>query len=401
MSRKEMRRQKVEKRVFDIKKVFISYKDDDNRSKKIVDQLVKFFIAWENIESVPVSRAETTAPPKEVIAKELGEAAYLIQILNNKEGPSKWMVVEWEQAESLSVATETYKLQEGIRTPIALYTNKIDLNSQSYQFIKNAKASGNKRVINIDKQDPSPTLIGILVETGRLPRKHGGITVPDFCKKPQDPDEVNLKALIDFIDNFRYAQNRGLVSVYPDNKASLERLKPRLKNIEENETIRMVGFTLNRYVYPDNEKGIGNIFYSAIKKEGVKAQLLLLNPYCSAAKERMKIESNVDIDRDDSIEDAILYKHNRAVAKYYSNNGHVDIKYYKTPYVGMVLFDDIIFVELYHLGHDGESKKEKTICGRVPVLVIKKPSPFYNLFDSHFANLWENAKKEPKNSMEK
>lgn len=391
----------MEERVFNTILIFISYKEGDNRSEKIVDQLTNFFNAWEKIESVPVAKTETTDPPEEVIEKKLNKATYLIQILNNEEGTSKWMLKEWKKAESLSFAAKRYKDPKGIRKPIALYTNRLDLHSRSNQFIKEAGASGNRRTINIDKQNPSPTLIGILVETGRLPVKHGEITVPDFCKKPHDLDEVNLKALIDFIENFRYAQNRGLVSVYPDNKASLERLKPRLKNIKKNETIRMVGFTLNRYVHPDNEKGIGNIFYSAIKKEGVKAQLLLLNPYCSAAKERMKIESNVDIDRDGSIEDAILFKHNRGVAKYYSNNGHVDIKYYKTPYVGMVLFDDIIFVELYHLGHDGESKKEKTICGRVPVLVIKKPSPFYNLFDSHFANLWENAKKESKNSMEK
>ena len=33
----------------------------------------------------------------------------------------------------------------------------------------------------------------------------------------------------------------------------------------------------------------------------------------------------------------------------------------------------MIFVEIYHLGDDGEAThEEKTICGRVPVLVIEK-----------------------------
>ena len=64
---------------------------------------------------------------------------------------------------------------------------------------------------------------------------------------------------------------------------------------------------------------------------------------------------------------------------------------YQTPYVGMVLFDDIIFVEIYHLGNDGEKSEEKTICGRVPVMVVRNESPFYKLFSTHFERVWEES----------
>lgn len=67
-------------------------------------------------------------------------------------------------------------------------------------------------------------------------------------------------------------------------------------------------------------------------------------------------------------------------------------KKYQTPYVGLVIFDDMLLVEIYHLGDDGEEKLDKNICGRVPVLFIRAGTSFYNLFKSHFEQVWKMLK---------
>lgn len=364
--------------------IFISYKHDEERSFNIANQLSSFFNEWERITCRLIENEESTVPASDLISQKLEDADYLIQIINKRNGPSVWMKTEWDAAGTMAGLTK-----EKMHKPIAFYTNIVNLNDNNCEYLKTALTTQKNKIINIDTQNAGPTIIGILVETGRLSPKHGGVTVPDFCLKHNDPDEIALKALYEFIGNFHHAHKRGLLGVYPNKDKAMERLAPMLEKIADGDTIKMIGFTLHRFVHPDHNDGIGKSFLKAIEKENVKAQLLIINPDCSAAQERMKVESKII---DGNYTEAILSIDSKDVVSYYKHekfNNKVEIKYYRTPYSGIVILDDILFLECYHLGHDGIEDDGKTICGRVPVMFFKKGSPFYELYNSHFTRLWE------------
>ena len=120
---------------------------------------------------------------------------------------------------------------------------------------------------------------------------------------------------------------------------------------------------MHRYTHPDGR--IGGEFIKAVKDRGAKARLLLIDRNCRAAEERISIESPKDYDKGNrnTINKAILFKDNAAVENFYRKedffDGKVQLRFYNTPYAGVVIFRDLIFVEIYHLGHDGEGSGRK------------------------------------------
>jgi hypothetical protein len=171
--------------------------------------------------------------------------------------------------------------------------------------------------------------------------------------------------------------------------------------LDAKKEVKMLGFTLNRFVVPNkirrkNKKNertfdIGGAIKKAIEENGAKVRLLLLKRTCSAATERIKIESEGEPQ-----ENIILLNDSVEVENYWkdtlSEKG-IELKYYETPYAGMVIFDDEAFIELYHLG---SKIKDQNICGHVPILKVKKldeEEALYEMFESHFENVWEAATK--------
>ncbi len=370
------------------KKVFVSYKSDDDRSREILEQLVIFFERW-GLDCQPVDRKESTDVPQESVNKELGESHYLIQLINQQKEPSQWMKIEWDVAKTL-IKTHHMVMR------IAFYTAETPINTTEFKEYAKAHKDGTEWIINVDmdKSAAGKRIEAILKDAEALKEKHGEIVLPAFCYHPRDTSEISLKSFQDFIDNFRHAHSKGLSSVYPDKYKPTAWLLNRLKKLKNGEKVRMLGFTLNRYVYPKNKKGIGEFFRRAVINNNCKAELLIFDRECKASHDRMKIESPADYER--NYKKATLYKDNEDVEKYYTSKqwkGRVFIRKYRTPYMGMLIFDDMILVEIYHLGHDGKEFNEKTICGRVPVLFIRAGTPFYKLFKSHFERVWEIAKK--------
>lgn len=374
---------------FDKKKdgVFISFHDEITESIKIAQELERFFKQWGHYCEL-VRHTKTTTVTERKIKDNLRACRWFLQLFTTDPSPSDWMNRERRWFEGMY--DEKLDLKDVVKF---LYTADSRRKGKEFQKIKAQADEGKIDFIQIDSEDKAKNVLPAILFDGYLGKDQiGDVVLPECCRKPIDPNEIQLKALEDFIGNFRHANTRGLVSVLPDKWKTLEPLKSQFQQAKEGDEIRMIGFTLNRYVFSedeDREAATGAYFKSAIERGGT-ARLLLLDQNFHAAKERVKIESPGEYFKNtvfynDSVEVNNFYKQGQYTQK-------VKIKYYKTPYVGMVLFRDRIFVELYHLGHDGEKDekaKKRTICGRVPVLVIKKDSPFYKLFDSHFERIWE------------
>ncbi len=366
------------------KKVFISYKSDDDRSVEIKDQLEEFFNNW-GLECKPVDRIENIDPPKIIIDTELRTSHYLIQIFNRQEKPSPWMRKEWDEAQNF------HKYGENMRMLAAFYTTETPIDNESFRRYVTDRNRGEKRIINIDKEkkNAETTIQGIVINAGVLNKTHGKIILPDFCYFPQDPSDISLEAFEDFIECFRDAYEKGLSKVYPDKDKPTAWIVKRLRSMKDGEKVRMLGFTLNRFIYPENKRGIGDVFEQVLSTHDCKAELLIFDRDCQAAHDRMKIETYGDYKKGPKY--TLLYKDNENVEKYYSKKkwkDRITIKKYSTPYMGMVIFNDMILVEIYHLGDDGEEKTDKNICGRVPLLFIQGDTPFYKLFESHFERVW-------------
>ena len=218
-----------------------------------------------------------------------------------------------------------------------------------------------------------------ILKTNKGMERMGEFTLPSFCrsKKTIIPSYTEVGT---FFKNFLDASQRGLDSVLPDKEPTMPLLAAGLKALERGERVRMIGFTLRRYTDP--EKGISGFAFREAVERGVVAQLLQLDPKCAAAKERVRIESPGK-----NFETTPFFKDGAWVRLSYEDRPNVSFRKYATPYVGAVLLPNMAFVEIYHLGNDGEGAND-TICGRVPIMVIRSNTPFYRLFSTHFDTFW-------------
>lgn len=356
------------------KRVFLSYHEENVKSAEIVKQLGEFLKNWE-IECFVMKWEEQTDPPKEKINKALAVSDYLLQLFTDWPKASKWMKIEWEAANSFLYAKE-----KRMHRPIVLFTDETNVASRSFGEIKRERDKGTILAVRVN--EAIPTLYGLMVECGIFKKQHGEIVFPMCCRPGPTPEKIELGHVGHFIQNFSEANRRGLECIYPDRSAAMEVLKNKFGSLRKGEKIRMLGVTLNRYVYPNNPKGIGKTFEATIKR-GVRAYILILDPKCQAAKERADIES-LGI----AYKESLFFVDNQAVKSYYANSNFrnkVEITTYNSPYVGLVLFKDEVYIELYHIA---EELRDANLCGHVPVLVARKDSIYYQLFNSHFESLW-------------
>lgn len=384
-------------------KIFISYREANKESSEIALDLQRFFIEWgRDCELVKYSLSNSH--PKQKIRDYLKASKYLLQLFTTDTDISEWMKFERDTFETmLDYEDEKIKFNDRFKV---LYTSNTDMNSLAFTDTLALANSGLITLFKIDNEEDAQIFLKSIIFDERCQLEGTGpICLPACCKpktysqlppSKQNIDNPYVRETEDYIHNFRIARNRGLKSVQPD-KVALEHLvSRRIQDLKEGDNVSLVGFTLHRYTHP--EGNLGPEFIKAIAERNANARLLVLNRNCRAAKERMRIESPLEIKSNK--EKALLYKDNLAVETFYNDNafydGKVQLRFYSTPYSGVVIFEDLIFVEIYHLGDDGEStEEEKTICGRVPVMVIEKDSPFYRIFSSHFEQLWDSAVATP------
>ncbi|MEW6089089.1 MAG: hypothetical protein AB1498_12385 [bacterium] len=357
--------------------VFISFKESNEKSEQIVEQFKKFFNEWNNLNYSIVRSELTKGKNREDTVQDcLNKSTCFLQILTDHK-ESDWLTKElyWAQMIKLKI--------------FVLYTN--DADRKTIDSLKNERLDIYEI---IDEKNCQRIFKEILFLNKRLPKKCGKIELPDCCLKPQK-QQIEIDRVKEFISNFYEASMRGLIGVYPNRDSVINSLEKRFEKLSsEKGEIRMLGFTLRRYVMPykKDEKGneqenkIGRLFESAITN-GVNAKMLLLSKNCYAAKERTKIENEDKVHKQSD-----LVIHSNEVSSKYLSYKNVKIKYYETPYTGMIIFDDEVYVELYHLGKE---IKDKNLCGHVPILLIKKGQEegYYDLFEHHFDNIWKKSKK--------
>lgn len=386
--------------------IFISYKEDNEKSAEIALELREFFKRWgQDCELVAYSISNS--PPKNEIRDKIKSSKYMLQLLTTDRKISDWMQWERDTFETVLSYDDNDPTTFGKRFKV-LHTAETDFNSEEFSDIRALAKEGLLSLIPIDNEIKAQKLFKSIIFNDLSFKSTGEICLPECCKpkasskihkKKLGPDRFRIDDAYKYLKNFRIANSKGLKSVHPDNNSARNQIIEKIQQLKTGESVSLVGFTLHRYTHPD--RTVGSEFVKAIKDRGAKAKLLLINRNCRAADERMRIESSEEYYTNK--EHAILFDDNVKVETYYRNNnffnGQVELKFYSTPYSGVVIFEDLIFVEIYHLGDDEENLVDdnenlepiNTICGRVPVLVIEKGSPFYRIFSSHFDQLWDSA----------
>lgn len=361
--------------------VFLSFEHNNPKSEPTMSELRKFFSEWGC--RVEVARNEPRVDPVEkAVCKMIGQCDYFLQILTDTT-QSEWMKKEWLAAETCSA------FHQRPRRVYLAYTEDAKRNRASAKLIHELEQHELPHVVpfQIDNEESArPILEGLLVELERLdPVAHGKIELP-ACNCASDEAETKdyrgmVRALEGFVDSFQKAMQLGLEQIEVDRDQAQSRLRSRFENAQD-EKIKMLGFTLRRYVDPEHDSGLGGKLQQAMDSRRVKLDLLLLDPHCDAARQRIAIESPKA-----RHEESLLVKDSTLVTTYLSaRSDKVTWKYYRHPYVGLVIFSDLLFVECYHLsknvGADG-------ICGQVPIMVARRGSFFYRLFESHFQSVWD------------
>lgn len=389
--------------------VFLSYDEKLKNSIKIADELDRFFKSWE-VTCHVIRKAEIKGDISSYINETISKSNWFIHIFTDNPNMSPWMKKELDMFKYI----HHNKLKEETAMWAAIFTPQYKMNEiyNNDSVIQHEIIAGKRDCISIsNRQKLKNLLCSILVDKEKLLKKHGEVKIPDFGIKiesiPDERDKINFEKLKEFINNFHDSYEGGLECIYRDKNVAMKRILLHFEKLKQDDCVKMLGFTLRRYVHNKDRDGNdnypGQLFTEALNSQGCKAKLLLLHEECFAMHERSKIESPEEYDEND-LSGTILYSDRNDVIKYcvdnkwYSKNRNgdqniVSIKKYCTPYIGIVLFNEKAFVELYHLGKDPEaiSESKKTICGEVPVLVFKKGTTFYKIFESHFDNIWENA----------
>lgn len=389
----------MDRKELDGNSVFISFHENNLTSRDIVNDLIEYFESWGRKTEV-VMYDQSSIIPRNKIRNKIKISKFLLQVFTTDPEISSWM----EHERSIFEGMHHDKLGDNMKDYIKiLYTSDTPKDSKYFKSLQSKIDAGLITMTKIDDEDQSKRLITSVLFDGSFAPNPANLkanfTLPKCCtirQRTPEPPVVDIQNVKIFIDNYLSAYEKGLIAIYPDKKEATTSIERRLLKCKKEE-IRMVGFTLRRYVdftpqYHKNKKGkIGYAFLQAIKN-GTTAKLLILDRKCSAANERMSIESKDEYKKDKT--KAVLYEDNKIVQELCENEPlykkSVELAFYKTPYTGIVIFNDRLFVENYTLGDDGEENNDKgeTICGRVPVLEIKSDSPYYRLYESHFDRAW-------------
>jgi hypothetical protein len=365
--------------------VFLSYSFESKRSYEIVQQLDAFFQPW-GVKVIDLQKSQTVKrTPVEEVLVAIRSCGWFIQLFTDHSNDREWMKDEWG-----------FAVAHGI-TKILAHTSETNL--EHHSFNKLMGLGGNLR--RVDFSNPRATedfLYAVLLEAGALGENHGPIQLPVLCQRQSAAERIDVDSVGEFLTNFLASHRKGLAAVFPDRQHAFEaRLQDRFRRFSESGgLVRLVGFTLARYVLPPRlmehtsaGQQVGQFFETAITTKGASAHLLLLDPSSRAAEDRMRIESD-GIPPEQSLfftDFSRVYWHLAQL----SAKHEVQTKYYASPYAGLVLFEDEAYVEVYHLGR---LAGDRGLCGQVPILVVRKlENPcFYKFFESHFDSLWDVSK---------
>lgn len=360
--------------------LFLSFDYGNQLAQRITSELVAWFKPW-NITAIRMDDRETVDFEKRISAS-IKTANLFVQVVTPGSSKREWLAKERHWAEQAHGKNKNKPSEF-----VFLLTEDI---SESW---KPPSSLPSKPKVYRIPRDANRGLTAILRQATGL-TSIGGISLPPFCRA-ESGVHLRLEELIELLHNYSDGYKKGLVAVYSDRQqpSARERLRGRMEQLAKvGGTVRMAGFTLSAYVLPPKRSGetmCGDVFQKALRHRSTRACLMLLDVKSLAAEERCSIESP------DLGADAILYRDSMRVCKRFpiDDEKRVSVKFYKSPYIGLVLFDDLVFVEIYHLGTEGGSTTaEKGICGQAPYLVFRNQSDdnvcMYKLFSSHFDNLW-------------
>lgn len=347
-------------------KLFLSFDENDESSLEMVNAAEVYFNSW-NIDPIIIKKHTGINDPTEAVFDGLERANYFLQIMTAKQR-SYWMEKEWNHIIGRAHAA---------KCSVFLFSKDgIDIDRDT-RDVHHAK---------LGDEEAIQTQITKILKHRKDKESIGNCFLPKCFRNDQKAklEFKDIDELLDFIQNFKDVYGRGLIRIYPEKKDIADPIKRKLSALQPGDEVRMLGITLKSIVAPDGNDSVGYHLGEALTHNAnVKVRMLLLDRNCDAAKERAGIE-----DRGVSYESTLLLTDSNKVRQHVADSSHKDrfsIVDYKTPYCGMVLFKDEVFVEMYHIG-DHLSKRE--LCGKVPILQIRKGYDLYEYFDSHFKNVW-------------
>jgi hypothetical protein len=196
---------------------------------------------------------------------------------------------------------------------------------------------------------------------------------------------------------FRLLQGAGksdILNIFPDRESAIKEIK-KLIPLTRKE-INILGISHTDFIYDAEFRRNINSFV----KSNIKIRALFLDKESSEACERAKREEGKE-----DIKETQLYSDLESCERFYNElkkklqkqNSTLQLeykRYSRQPSLFIVIIDDVMFYEPYHLGVEREEEAPFAYClgKRVPVLQVDKRARAFNIMKSHFDYLWSQSK---------
>jgi len=204
---------------------------------------------------------------------------------------------------------------------------------------------------------------------------------------------------------FRLLEGAGkadILNIFPDREAAIKEIKTLIPSVRRG--IDILGISHTDFIYDGEFRRNINSFI----RSNIKIRALFLDKESKASSERTRRE-----EAKDNIKDTQLYSDLVNCERFYDDLKkrlddlkknpdqrtilQLEYNHYKTqPSLFIVIIDDVMFYEPYHLGIEKEEEGPFARClgKRVPVIQVDTRARVFQIMKSHFEYIWQQSKKQ-------
>lgn len=192
---------------------------------------------------------------------------------------------------------------------------------------------------------------------------------------------------------FRLLEGGGksdILNIFPDRESAIKEMKTLIPSTRRE--INILGISHTDFIYDAEFRRNINSFV----RSNIKIRALFLDKESEAARERARREEGKE-----DVKETQLYSDLVSCERFYGElkkrldeqKSTLQLEYncYSTqPSLFIVIIDDVMFYETYHLGVEKEEEAPFAYClgKRVPVLQVDRRARSFNIMKSHFEYLW-------------
>jgi len=231
-------------------------------------------------------------------------------------------------------------------------------------------------------------------------------TMEKLGKATQDSIAIRLNAVFELLRNAEY---NGIINILPARRDASKDQNGKEQSqlsflsiseaLKKSKKVKILCISGREFLWPREKSGFYDIFLNkARNSQDFEVQILLAHDGEAGYGARIRGKREDPKEPDYILNDVERSRKETDKLNSDARKGVIKIQYYNFfPQAWLVITDDKMFLEPYHMGSTEflknrwkEQFPDNDPCcgGRVPILVVQKPSPLYDAMDNYFDWLW-------------